>query len=732
MVDALCLVALVGGLTALYSMYALRVGSFQPDEGYYMEIARFIAHDFPSGLWQAGIYSRGIQRVDQLILAAPFALTRGAAVYEVAHVIQVFLFVSSAIPVWLLARGSGLGRWARALAASLAVVVPWAIVSTSFLAESAAYPAYAWVLYATWRVTQAPSVGREAVALIALALAALSRTALLALAPILPLAVLWQEWSWELRGRPWQRRFRELPGSLWSRHRLLSGITVVAAAALLLTVTELLPGGGVGALTGYYGLPEPPGVIYMLAVDGYYLSRIAVGTGVVAFAFGLAWVIRELSRARDGRMHALAAVSVLGVAMVLLSLLRGGPDERYILYAAAPVALAYAAELDVRVRYPRGINRMGVLSMVVAAAGVIALIATAEWPAPQTSYDFFTYPAAVFFQRVILGRLSLVQIPLLHPTASQLVLAGVALIALVWIAAVWTGRAVRPAAVLLAAAVLALCAMQLAYSLQKFTGSAAGTADGTDPALRSWLESELPAGTKVAAAGIGLGETAAYTPVWRTAEFWNTAIDEGVSFVPNGVPTLPFGGLSLLLTVHGPGGRISASWIAAPEHAEAVPRYVLVPRQATNPVGFAGQVVSEAPYVPLNLVKLTVPARVEWTVVGTSLEGFMTPGKPAVATVFANPAQTGRRCATLSLLAPPGFAGRWRYAVSSNGRTAASGSIAAQQVRNLKVRLRPSKRSVDRLATVTVHVYGQVPYPNGKVVSAQILNFNVSGCAAAG
>lgn len=734
LVEAVVVAGLMVGAAVLYALFALRVGSFQPDEWYYMELARVIAHHFPAGLWQQGIYWRGIERIDQLVLAAPFAFLRGASVYEVAHVIQVLLYTSTAIPVWLLARAAGLERWPRVLAVLMVLAAPWAIVSTSFLGESAAYPAYAWVLYTTWRAISGPSYRREAVAIAALVVAALSRTALIALAPILPLAVLWQVWMWELREHRWLPRIRMLPRQLWAGHRLVTSIAVLAVAIFLLNAASLLPGGGLAGLTGTYGVPN-----FVKDLNGiagryeYYLSRMVMGTGVIAFVLGAAWVLRGIARPRDARRHALAVICALGVAAVLFSLVQAGTDERYVMYGAIPIALAFAAEINSLARGDRASvrwSRVGAIGVMLGAAGAIALLAVVSWPPMQGTYAFFAYPAGTFYVRVVLGRVS--ELSPLHVSPAYVVYAGIVAAAIAWIAIRRLRRLHRLGAILVAALAVGICATETAYSLQKFTASPAAVADGANAAQRSWLERILPPNEHVAAVGIGLGTTTDYVPIWRTEEFWNTAIRSGVAFHPWSVPTIPFDNLGLTMAVHRPSGRLSISTPtrARVGHILSVPRYLLLPRQASNPVGFAAKLVADAPMLPLELVRLRAPARLEWSLAGTSPEGFMAPGKPATATVYSGALTKPRRCVGFALTGPPGFKGRWPYRVLSGGRVAARGGLAEQQTAQIEVPLRPRAVRGGLLAAVTVKVRGGVPYPNGETVSAKITSVAVSRCRA--
>jgi hypothetical protein len=738
LIDAVILAALVVAGTSLYTVYALRIGSFQPDEWYYMEVARAIAQHFPAGLWQKGVYWRGVQRLDQLILAAPFAFLRGASVYEAAHVIQALLYASTAIPVWLLGLAAGLRRWSRALAATIVLAAPWAIVSTSFLAESAAYPAYAWALYATWLVATRPTRTLEMLAIAALMVAALSRTALLAMAPILPVAVLWQQWGFELREKRWRSRLRALPARLWSRQPIVTGITSVALAVFLLNAVGLLPGGGLAALTGNYGLPTHNALTGLLERYDYYLSRVIVGTGGIAMVLGFAWALRAVFRPRDGAAHALAVVSVLGIAVMLLSLVQAGPDERYVLYGAVPVALTFAAELDLhwRRRHERGLSaRELVISYLLAAAVVIALFDIASWPLALGEYEFFTYPAETFYARVVLTRLTTLPA---HLTPSDLVDGVIVIFTLVWVLIVRRRRTARVAVVVAGMLVLALCSVELVYSLDKFTKAPAATADGVNAAQRSWLERAVAPHVHVAVVGIGLGASPGYVPIWRTAEFWNPSAVAGLAFASWEVPTLPFDGEARVVAVDSPSGRLR---ITSPTSAEAghplfVPHYLLLPRQGTNPDGFVAKPVAADPLLPLELVRLEGMPRLEWSLAGTSDEGFMAPGKPASATVYESALRAGPRCASLDLIAPatysgPAFAGSWPYTVSSAGNVV-RGRLRGGQTRSIQILLRPIKVAGGEIATVTIHVKGEAKFITGAYVSARVAFFSVGACGRGG
>ncbi len=722
----LLLVAVPVALVALiYVIYALRVGNFQDDEEQYLSVARSVAAHFPSALWQSNLFVRGTQRLDQIILALPFALMRGPGAYQLAHVIQCVLFAGTAIPCFLLARRAGLARAASIFAALLCIVVPWAVVATSYLAESLAFPAYAWTIYATWNTIVRPSVRNDALAILALLVAVLSRTAMLGLTPILPLAIVWQEWSWGLRGTPLRQRPRALAGRVWSAHRLVSAIVAIALLALALGGLDLLPGRGLATLSGEYALPHLEPLLTLLDRYREYLSRMAAGTGLIALALALPWAASTLARARDGARHALAVVCALGLAAILFSLLSAPADERYVLYCAVPIALACAAALSDLARAPR-VGARAALGVLAGTAAVIAVTASAVWPPLASPYDFFTFPAAMFYERGLLMHADKVSLPLIHPSPGTLLALSLALAMVAWaLIASRVRGAARPTAVLLGVGVIALCGVQTSYALRKFTTGAGG---GPSAAARSWVDAYVPAGVRVGALSVGLGETSDYVPIWRSTEFWNTSVEQDVSFGLSGWLPLPPGSEPVHLSIQPGSGLLSA--LGGPVTTTPIrpPEWLLIPAQGTNRIVLAGKVVAHASYVPLELERLSRPARALWAINLTSPEGFLTSGQQASAIVFSGALAGLRRpCATFSLIVPPDFTGSWPYTVSS-GRMLRHGRLRAAQTAVLTVPLFASATPHGPSATLGVTVDGQTTLFGGIVASAKLAFFNVVQC----
>jgi len=160
----------------------------------------------------------------------------------------------------------------------------------------------------------------------------------------------------------------------------------------------------------------------------------------------------------------------------------------------------------------------------------------------------------------------------------------------------------------------------------------------------------------------------------------------------------------------------------------AAPEYLLVPQQGTNRIVLDGEVVATDTYLPLVLLRLSRPARAEWSIVGTSDEGFLDSGVSATASVYSA-ALTGlsRPCATFTLITPPDYPGGWPYSVSSDGRELSHGLLRALQTVPVVVPLSPRGTARGPSASVSVKVRGQAALA-GIVVSAKLAFFGVEQC----
>ena len=128
-----------------------------------------------------------------LALAAILLVTSGIdAAYDVFKAANALFFALTAVPVYLLARRL-VGAWWAVAAAGLSVAIPSSISVATVMTESLAYFTAAWALLAIALAFERPTIGRQFVLLIAVALAFATRAQLgaLYLTWLAGLALLW-------------------------------------------------------------------------------------------------------------------------------------------------------------------------------------------------------------------------------------------------------------------------------------------------------------------------------------------------------------------------------------------------------------------------------------------------------------------------------------------------------------------------------------------------------------
>ncbi len=256
------------------------------------------------------------------------------------------------------------------------------------------------------------------------------------------------------------------------------------------------------------------------------------------------------------------------------------------------------------------------------------------------------------------------------------------------------------------------------YAMKKFTAQVGGTS----AAQRSWVDLHVPSGTRVGALALSMGAGPSYVPIWRDTEFFNTSVELDVYFGKPGDLPLPLGSEAVELSIQPTSGLLSATVSGQPR---PVPRYLLLPLQGTNSLGLAGTAVAESPFLPLTLLKLATPARIDWATTGTTEEGFLAPDVPATATIYNRAArEVPDPCATFSLIPPAGLTGT--FTVTLGGRVVSRGGLAGQRV-NLAIGLGALRGPTTPLAvTATGHNSGSaVP-----TLGTKLAFFTIATCPA--
>jgi len=290
--------------------------------------------------------------------------------YYTAHTVYALLLASTAFPAYLLARELGFGRLAAYLVAALSVAVPWMVLAGLVMTEVVAYPTFAWAMLAMTRTMHVPSVRRDALAILAIALAFFARTQFVALGPILVVAVLLHDVVPALaaeRGSPLRPRLVTALRQMLVSHRLLwacSGIVLIVGLGLALT-------GSLQSVLGNYiepvhGTLVPAGTFTAAFKE---LDGVALGIGVIPVTLAASWALATAARPRDPARHAFAVLLLVSLAVFLLLVgsfdarfLGGSTTDRYLFYFV-PVLFTGAAAWMV--------DRRGSLAVVALVGALV-------------------------------------------------------------------------------------------------------------------------------------------------------------------------------------------------------------------------------------------------------------------------------------------------------------------------------------------------------------------------
>ncbi len=555
-----------------------------------------------------------------LLLAPLYATLDGDQAYEAARLLNAALMSSTAIPVYLLTREVGVGRLGGYLVAALSVAVPWLALADIIRDDAAAYPIFAWAVLAMQRAIAEPGAGRDALALVAIALATVTRTQFVILAPALLLAVGIHEVLEAGRARSAPR--------LAARTALRQhSVLLVAAAA---TALALLIRGASGVL-GSYGSSAtsgdllPPGLPANIAM---HLTMVAVGVGVIPFTFALAWAAGTLFRPRNRSGHAFAVLFfVVGVTFCVTTssfvLRNAGVNafDRYFFYLV-PLALVgmVACVVEGR-RWWLPAAGAALLFAWLARYGVFA-----AGPGP-----YHQSPASAFYSVLKFhgGRIGL--------TETEVARWGGTLVALVAAA----GLRFVPRQALLIVLGAALLAFGIGETRSVFRSMAgtqlgdpgtnfaipynpgwvdAAVSDNAEAALLAEVPIEIPPGNS------GLNNWVTWR-LWWDIEFKNERVSD--AYVPANDLNADNSPFSKHPIAPSPAsGRLRVSGVAPGD----LPRFAVVDSQRADfrPVG---RVVARTP-LGLDLVRVERPWRTRWAVFGLAAGDAINTDRPVALRVF--------------------------------------------------------------------------------------------------
>jgi hypothetical protein len=624
----LLLVVAVAVLAGL--VYTSRLASFfvQTDEMTYFKSSYDIWQT--KGLLHPGAaYFSTWGQLAPLLRAPAFAFGSALTAFDLSHVINVFAFASSAIPVYLLARP--LVRWTplAVLAAALSVSIPWLAITGTMLAEPMAYPAFCWALLGIQRSVARPSPKNDVLAFAGIALAFFGRTQFASLVPALLLAVLLHEVAYPLAvpdGRPRRQALADGLRAAARRHALLLGLVVIGALMLLAVGKDRIVGDTLGSYQQTaYGSLIPYGT-RQVAVE--MISIVGIGCGVLPLPFTLAWMLRTAVKPLDREAHAFTMVAFavgLVLAVVVGSYVvrfTAGPglSDRYMFYLAPILFVGMLACLGTLWRAPVALALGGLLALAIYHGHQL-------FEAPGSALS----PAGPFHVQI---NAHLANLPFGMQASTAL---GIfALVASLAFAVPRHLVEPRIVAAVAGGVLLAFCGYETAWTLRNVSNTQAH-APQSYLQTRNWVDQHLPANANVAAL---LGEVydAGTTPAaWWEAIFFNDTVHQPYYDLADA--TQPWGQTAVVgIKVNERTGAVTGlENVHYVLHSTDDRRWTL---EGAKPVAQVG-----------NLVLQSVPAvkRVPWTFRTSDQAGRIHPGELGTLHVFRGPAR--RR--TLTIAGPP-------------------------------------------------------------------------------
>jgi hypothetical protein len=597
------------------------------------------------------VHTEVVSNVNQLyplLIAPAFRGTDGVVVgLHDAHVLNAFIMVSAAVPAFLLARRVTSNAWLPFVVALGTVAVPWITLSSFLLTEVAAYPAFVWAVLAMQLALDRPAWWTDVLAVLGIALAVFARTQFYALAAVLALAIVALGL---LR--------RDLRGTLRAHTTLLA----IAAAVIAIAVALQAAGHSILGLYSQtaHGNPLPFDLVRSAPA---HLAIVALGSGLLPFLLGGAWIVSNVRASETVERHAFAVLAaitivVLTVEVASFNLRFGGGfiRERYLFYLTPILLTAMAAALTAE-RRPRW-----------SLAAPLAILAFGFTQTSLPIYEKLNVdtPASIvngWLQRTMHG---------VGGARAFLVLAAVVL-ALVFVEA---SVLLRPAVVAVALSVVLLGALvaETAYAFERLfrvngTSGLPMTLDQSP--VFAWVDRTITTNSEAVIAPYPVirNDYWANAGYWWDIEFWNKSVDREAAR-PKEFSVTPDGSFPKIDLQFDPQtGRASYDVDSYIAQAENDARFHVAGRALTAERGVA-------------IVFPTRPWRADWVSYGLYPDGWTKPATTARIRVFADPAQRGAvtRSLALSLLSPENVPPRHVTVWSNTARTAIDvGSSAVTQ-----------------------------------------------------
>jgi hypothetical protein len=628
---------LVAAIFVAYHGIRVNTWAVMTDELQVARLATSIAESLSPVPTIRGTYYGAHAQLYPLLLAPLYGTLSPPVAATAAHVLNVGLLVSAAIPAWLIARAVSGSDTAGYVAGALTAGTPWLALSSTLLTENVAYAAFTWSVYFCLRAIAHPSRTRDAVALAGLALAFFARTQLFVLALALPLAVVLHEVGNALRERR-PSPVRSGASRAVASHRVLTAACLAGAVV----ATLLAASGALAALVGNYAVTFEGDLVSsdIWRAAGEHFDQLALGVGVLPAVLWLSFVVTTAIHGGRRDAHAFAALSFVLCPLLIFQVtsfdLRFTPgqfiQDRYLVYVVPLFAVGCAAWLS---------QRRHLTTRLVGAAGAGAVVVALLSVAPdERRVIFWAAPAGAFRPTLAdaAGWAHLPEVAFLQLAAG---LAVLLVLALAW-------RAPRIVLVVTSAALFVFGAVQAVVVMERYVEpSTVRPLDGR----RDWIDAAVPSGASVALVPGGVDGPAA----WWEAEFWNRSVDRSLR-VDGGTTFTPFPVVETSID------RTSGRFVGRQQSD-----YLVVAAGETR-FGLAAS-RTEAVKPPLELVRVRRPYRLAWTTEGLTHDGWMLPGEPVTVRVYGVGAEEERRAVELTLASSRHAPRRFDVAVTAAGVT---------------------------------------------------------------
>jgi hypothetical protein len=596
------------------------------------------------------IHHQFVASFDQLYpLAIAPAFRYGTVLSDVrnAHALNAMLMTSACIPAFLLARRVGVGRPLAYLVAALCVCIPWMFFAALLMNEVVAYPVFVWAALAAQATIVSPGRRNDVLVLLVVVAAYFSRTQLVVLVAVLPVAVL----AYEL-GRAGPGGRARAAAAAAGRHIVLVLAYGVGVAGALL----LLALGRLHSVLGVYGE-----TISGNSVSGgiprsvlWHLAACTIGLGILPVVAGLAWLLANAVRPSQlPERHAFACFGATAAVLILVQVtvfdlryVDGLVLDRYLIYLAPLLLLGFACAL-------RDAKPLRV-SLALVTAAVVAGFALGAIPTEPLQAVNSDAPIQTLYPPLVSASKSL--------TNARVLLAGATVLASI---AFVVGRRMlsrRAFTVVFAVLPLLVIPSVTADLFARFfhdKGWSERAVTSSSGAQYSYVDQRVGRHAEVAIVPYPVSTDYPVTErVFRDYEFWNKSVDRDVQLSSPGVfeftnDTFP----KLHPTFDRRTGRASiAGW-----------PYVIESTQETR-ARISGTVLAQSDVM---LIKANRPWRADWISSGLYDDGWTKPGTEARVRVFAVPGarRAQSRWLTFGLRAPDDSHPRPVTIVSNVART---------------------------------------------------------------